>query len=111
MIPFSTRASHRVRIARSIRIVARTERKNRRGHDTGAHVRRARLQHVQSTPPWPVVAELEKQYEVVQIAAQDSIREGGRAGDRDAVALEEMNHVQEDLMARGTPTLLDRRPL
>jgi hypothetical protein len=67
----------------------------------------------QSTPPWPVVAELEKQYEVVQIAAQDSIQEKVDAlviVMPSSLSQEEMNHVQ-DLMARGTPTLLIDDPL
>ncbi len=115
VIPFFDRGlPTEYEIARSIRIVARTERKK-----VGVVTTQVRLfggldfNTFQSTPPWPVVAELQKQYEVVQISAQDSIQE-----QVDALVIvlpsslsqEEMNHVQ-DVMERGTPTLLIDDPL
>lgn len=101
-------------IARSIRVVARTSRKR-----IGVVTTQVRMfggldfNTFQSTPAWPVVAELQKQYEVVQIAAQDSIKE---KVDALVVALpsslsqEEMDHVRQAI-ARGTPALLIDDPV
>ena len=115
VIPFFDRGlPAEYEIARSIRIVARTERKK-----VGVVTTQVRLfggldfNTFQSTPPWPVVAELQKQYEVVQIAAQDSIHEKVDALVivlPSSLSQEEMNHVQ-DVIARGTPTLLIDDPL
>jgi ABC-2 type transport system permease protein len=96
-------------IARSIRVVARTARKR-----VGVVTTQVRMfggldfNTFQSSPPWPVVAELQKQYEVVQIAPQDSIQE---EVDALVVALpsslsqEEMDRVRE-YIERGHPALL-----
>jgi len=101
-------------IARSIRVVARTARKR-----VGVVNTQVRLfggldfNTFQSTPPWPVVAELQKQYEVVQISAQDSIAENVDAlvvALPSSLSQEEMNHVQE-CIARGTPALLIDDPV
>jgi ABC-2 type transport system permease protein len=101
-------------IARSIRVVARTSRKR-----VGVVTTQVRMfggldfNTFQSTPPWPVVAELQKQYDVVQVSAQDSIQE---KVDALVVALpsslsqEEMDHVQ-DYIARGHPALLIDDPV
>jgi len=115
VIPFFDRGlPTEYEIARSIRIVARTERKK-----VGVVTTQVRLfggldfNTFQSTPPWPVVAELQKQYEVVQISAQDSIQENVDALVivlPSSLSQEEMNHVQ-DVIERGTPTLLIDDPL
>ncbi len=115
VIPFFDRGlPAEYEIARSIRVVARTERKK-----VGVVTTQVRLfggldfNTFQSTPPWPVVAELQKQYDVVQISAQDSIKEKVDAlvvVMPSSLSQEEMNHVQ-DVMKRGTPTLLIDDPL
>jgi ABC-2 type transport system permease protein len=115
VIPFFDRGlPTEYEIARSIRVVARTARKR-----VGVVTTQVRLfggldfNTFQSTPPWPVVAELQKQYEVIQISPQDSIAE---TVDALVVALpsslsqEEMNHVEE-CISRGTPALLIDDPV
>lgn len=101
-------------IARSIRVVARTQRKR-----IGLVTTQVRLMGgldfntFVSTPPWPVVPELEKQYEVVQIAPQDSITEKVDAlviAMPSSLSQEEMNHV-EAVISRGTPALLIDDPV
>ncbi len=101
-------------IARSIRVVANTKRKK-----IGVVNTQVRLfggldfNTFQTSPPWPVVDELKKQYDVVQIAAQDSIRE-----DVDALVVvmpsslsqEEMNNL-EHCIASGVPALLMDDPV
>jgi ABC-2 type transport system permease protein len=115
VIPFFDRGlPTEYEIARSIRVVARTQRKK-----VGVVNTQVRLfggldfNTFQSTPEWPVVAELKKQYDVVQISAQDSIQENVDALVivlPSSLSQEEMNHVQ-DVMERGTPTLLIDDPL
>jgi gliding motility-associated transport system permease protein/gliding motility-associatede transport system auxiliary component len=101
-------------IARSIRVVARTKRKK-----IGVVNSQVRLfggldfNTFQSTPPWPVVAELQKQYDVVQISAQDSIAEKVDAlviAMPSSLSQEEMNNVQTAI-THGTPALLIDDPV
>jgi ABC-2 type transport system permease protein len=101
-------------IARSIRVVARTARKR-----IGLVTTQVRLMGgldfntFQSTPPWPVVPELQKQYEVVQIAPGDSITEKVDAlviAMPSSLSQDEMNHVQ-DAISHGTPALLIDDPV
>ncbi len=101
-------------IARSIRVVARTQRKK-----IGVVNSQVRLfggldfNTFQSTPAWPVVAELQKQYDVVQISAQDSIAEKVDAlviAMPSSLSQEEMNHVQTAI-THGTPALLIDDPV
>ena len=97
-----------------MRVVARTQRKR-----IGLVTTQVRLMGgldfntFQSTPPWPVVPELQKQYEVVQIAPGDSITEKVDAlviAMPSSLSQEEMNHVQ-DAISRGTPALLIDDPV
>jgi ABC-2 type transport system permease protein len=115
VIPFFDRGlPAEYEIARSIRVVARTARKR-----IGLVTTQVRLMGgldfntFQSTPPWPVVPELQKQYEVVQIAPQDSITEQVDAlviALPSSLSQEEMDHVEEAI-ARGTPALLIDDPV
>ena len=115
VIPFFDRGlPTEYEIARSIRVVARTDRKR-----VGVVNTQVRLfggldfNTFQSSPPWSVVEELKKQYDVVQISAQDSIQENVDALVivlPSSLSQDEMNHVQ-DLVERGTPTLLIDDPL
>ncbi|HEU4364846.1 MAG TPA: Gldg family protein [Candidatus Krumholzibacteria bacterium] len=101
-------------IARSIRVVARAERRK-----IGVVNTQVRLfggldfNTFQTSPSWPVVAELQKQYEVVQINPQEPIVE---PVDALVVALpsslseEEMSNLQ-GCIARGTPALLIDDPV
>lgn len=115
VIPFFDRGlPAEYEIARSIRVVARTHRKR-----IGLVTTQVRLMGgldfntFTSTPPWPVVPELQKQYEVIQIAPGDSITEKVDAlvvAMPSSLSQEEMNHVQE-VIARGTPALLIDDPI
>ncbi|HEX6790770.1 MAG TPA: Gldg family protein, partial [Candidatus Krumholzibacteria bacterium] len=115
VIPFFDRGlPAEYEIARSIRVVARTQRKK-----IGLVTTQVRLMGgldfntFQSTPPWPVVPELQKQYEVVQIAPGDSITEKVDAlivAMPSSMSQDEMNHVQ-DAISRGTPALLIDDPV
>ncbi len=70
VIPFMDRGlSSEYELARSIRVVAGTVRKKIGVLDTQIRLFGGLdFQTFQSTPPWPVVAELKKQYEVVQVS-------------------------------------------
>jgi len=101
-------------LTRSIRVVAKTERKKIGVVNTEAKLFGGfDFQTMRSNPHWPVVAELKKQYEVVQVSAASPIAE-----DYDAllVALpsalpqEELNHLH-DFILKGRPTLLLDDPL
>jgi len=101
-------------LARSIRVVARTARKK-----IGVVNSQIKLfggfdfNSFQSSPPWPVVDELKKQYEVVQISAADSISEdldGLLVALPSSLTQEEMDNLTE-YMERGNPTLLLLDPL
>lgn len=96
-------------LARSIRVVARTQRKK-----IGVLNTQIKLfggfdfNTFQSQPAWPVVDELKKQYEVVQIAATDSITEdldGLLVALPSSLPQEEMDNLQAYMLA-GNPTML-----
>ncbi len=115
VIPFFDRGlPTEYELVRSIRVVAKTDRKR-----IGILGTEAKLfggfdfNTMRTNPPWPVVEELKKQYEVISISASDSITQ-----ELDAllVALpsslpqEELDHLKE-YIERGTPTLLVVDPL
>ncbi len=77
VIPFFDRGlSAEYEITRSIRVVARTERKRIGVVDTEARVFGGfDFQSMRSNPPWSVVEELRKQYEVVQITPSAPLQE------------------------------------
>jgi ABC-2 type transport system permease protein len=115
VIPFFDRGlPTEYEIARSIRVVARVDRKR-----VGVVTTQIRLfggldfNTFQTSPPWPVLAELQKQYDVVQIDPQQPITE---AVDALVVALpsslseEEMGNLS-DRIAAGTPALLMDDPV
>jgi ABC-2 type transport system permease protein len=101
-------------LTRSIRVAARTERKK-----IGVLTTAAKLfggfdfASMQTSQPWPVVAELQKQYEVVQIAATGPITEkldGLLVALPSSLPQEEMDHLLA-YMETGVPTLLLIDPL
>ncbi|MFQ6113656.1 MAG: Gldg family protein [bacterium] len=101
-------------LTRSIRVVSKTNRKK-----IGVVTTPAKLfggfdfQTFRSTPAWPVVDELKKQYEVVRISATDSITEeldGLLVALPSALPQEEMDNLLACIEA-GTPTLLLVDPL
>ncbi len=101
-------------LARSIRIVAKTERKKIGVVNTDAKLFGGfDFQSFRSTPPWPVVEELKKQYEVVQINAASPITDkldGLLAVLPSALPQEEMDNLLHYVEA-GNPTLLIDDPL
>ncbi|RMF70237.1 MAG: ABC transporter [Calditrichaeota bacterium] len=101
-------------LTRSIRVVARTERKK-----IGVLNTQIKLfggfdfQTMRSTPAWPVVDELKKQYEVVQVSATDSITQeldGLLVALPSSLSQEEMDHLLAYIQ-EGHPTLLLLDPL
>ena len=101
-------------IARSIRVVANTERKK-----IGVVTTQLRLfggldfNTMQSTPSWSVVEELKKQYEVVQINPRAAITEkvdGVLAVLPSSLSQEEMDNLLA-FIKEGTPALLLDDPL
>jgi len=101
-------------LARSIRVVARTQRKRVGVLNTQMRIFGGfDFNTFQSQPAWSVVDELRKQYEVVQIAATDSIAEeldGLIVVLPSSLSQAEMNHLQDTIEA-GRPTLLLVDPL
>ena len=101
-------------IIRSLRVVARTERRKVGLLSTGAKLFGGfDFQSMQSSPPWSVVEELKKQYEVVQISANTPIveeMEGLVVALPSSLAQEEMNHLLAYIEA-GNATLLLVDPL
>ena len=101
-------------ITRSVRVVARTDRKK-----VGILGTEAKLfggfdfSSMRSNPAWPVVEELRKQYEVVQVSAAAPIRQeldGLFAALPSSLPQEELDNVLEYIRA-GNPTLLLVDPL
>ncbi|NIR48555.1 ABC transporter, partial [candidate division KSB1 bacterium] len=101
-------------LTRSIRVVAKTNRKKIGVLNTEAKLFGGfDFQSMRSTPPWPVVDELKKQYDVEQVSASEPIEE-----EYDALLIalpsslpqKEMDHLQ-DYMEAGNPTLLLVDPL
>ncbi len=101
-------------LARSIRIVAKTERKKIGVVNTEAKLFGGfDFQSMRSSPAWSVVEELKKQYEVVQVNAASPITDkldGLLAVLPSALPQEEMDHVLQYIEA-GNPTLLVDDPL
>ncbi|MCZ6695892.1 MAG: Gldg family protein [Acidobacteria bacterium] len=115
VIPFFDRGlPAEYEITRSIRVVAKTERKR-----VGVVTSEAKLfggmdfQTFQSRPQWPVVAELKKQYEVVQISPAVPITQdpdGLVVALPSSLSQEEMDNVA-DFIESGNPALLLIDPL
>ena len=115
VIPFFDRGlPAEYEIARSIRVVANTERKK-----VGVINTQLKLfggldfQTMQSSPAWAVVEELRKQYEVVQITPSSAITEevdGLLVTLPSSLTQEEMTNVS-DFIKQGTPALLLVDPL
>jgi ABC-2 type transport system permease protein len=101
-------------ITRSVRVVARTERKK-----VGILGTEAKLfggfdfSSMRSNPAWPVVEELRKQYDVVQVSAAAPIRQeldGLFAALPSSMPQEELDNLME-YIHQGNPTLLLVDPL
>lgn len=115
VIPFLDRGlSAEYEITRSIRVVAKTERKKIGVLDTEVKLFGGfDFQSMRSDAPWPVVAELRKQYDVVQVSPSTPITE---ELDCLLVALpsslpqEEMDRLEKHIKA-GNPTMLLVDPL
>ncbi len=101
-------------LARGIRIVAKTERKKIGIVNTEAKLFGGfDFQSFRSNPAWPVVEELKKQYEVVQINATSPITEkvdGLLVALPSALPQEEMDNLMAAIAA-GTPALILDDPL
>jgi len=115
VIPFFDRGlPAEYEIARSIRVVANTERKTVGVINTALRLFGGLdFQTMQSTPSWSVVEELRKQYEVVQITPDNPITEevdGLLVALPSSLTQEQMDHVA-DFIQLGTPALLLVDPL
>ncbi|MDA2928749.1 Gldg family protein [Acidobacteria bacterium AH-259-O06] len=115
VIPFLDRGlPTEYEITRSIRVVARTDRKKIGVLSTEAKLFGGfNFQTMRSNPAWPVVEELKKQYEVVQISPSSPITEeldGLLVALPSSLSQEEMDHLLTYIEA-GNPTLLLIDPL
>ncbi|MDA2937792.1 Gldg family protein [Acidobacteria bacterium AH-259-A15] len=115
VIPFLDRGlPTEYEITRSIRVVARTDRKKIGVLNTEAKLFGGfNFQTMRSNPAWPVVEELKKQYEVVQISPSSPITEeldGLLVALPSSLSQEEMDHLLTYIEA-GSPTLLLIDPL
>jgi ABC-2 type transport system permease protein len=115
VIPFFDRGlPAEYELARSIRVVAGAERKKIGILNTAANLFGGfDFSTFESQPSWPVVDELKKQYEVVQISATDSITDkldGLVVALPSSLSQEEMDHLLAYIDA-GNPTLLLDDPL
>lgn len=115
VIPFFDRGlPAEYEIARSIRVVAKTTRKRVGVVNTAIKLFGGMdFQTFRNTPPWPVVDELKKQYEVVQITPSSPITEdldGLLVALPSSMPQEEMDNILTYIMA-GHPTLLLVDPL
>jgi ABC-2 type transport system permease protein len=115
VIPFMDRGlSPEYEIARSIRVVAKTTRKKVGVLETAVNLFGGMdFQTMRSTPPWAVVSELKKQYEVVQVSPSTELPE-----DLDALVVALPSSLSQtemdDLAAKveaGLPTLFLVDPL
>jgi len=111
VIPFLDRGlSAEYEITRSIRVVARTERRKIGVVTTGAKLFGGfDFQSMQSNPGWPVVGELQKQYEVVQINPAVPITEevdGLLVALPSTLSQEEMNNLVGFIEAGNSALLL-----
>ncbi|MGH8015917.1 MAG: Gldg family protein, partial [Candidatus Zixiibacteriota bacterium] len=101
-------------IIRSIRVVARTGRKKVGILTTPAKVFGGMdFQTMASAPPWSIVTELEKQYEVVNVSAGSAISEDIHAllvVLPSALTQTEMNNLKDYIVA-GHPTLILEDPM
>ena len=110
VIPFFERGMPvEYELTRSIRSVAQTQRKK-----IGVVTTEAKLfggfdfQTFKSSPPWPIVKELQKQYEVIQVAPTDSITEqldGLLVALPSSLTQVEMDNVMTYIKT-GAPTLM-----
>ncbi len=110
VIPFFERGMPvEYELTRSIRSVAQTERKK-----IGIVTTDAKLfggfdfQTFKSSPPWPIVKELQKQYEVTQVSVTDSVTEtfdGLLVALPSALTQVEMDNLM-DYIRTGAPTLM-----
>jgi ABC-2 type transport system permease protein len=115
VLPFLDRGlSPEYEITRSMRVVAKTARKKIGLVNTEAKIFGGfDFQTMRSNPPWPVVDELKKQYEVVQVAPDNPITEdldGLMVALPSSLSQEEMDNVIQ-YMEAGHPTLLLIDPL
>jgi ABC-2 type transport system permease protein len=115
VIPFFDRGlPTEYELTRSMRVVARTQRKKIGVVTTQVNMFGGiDFNTFASKPVWSVVEELEKQYEVVQISAADSMTtklDGLLVALPSSLSQEEMNNLQ-DYIERGVPTLLLLDPL
>jgi ABC-2 type transport system permease protein len=115
VIPFFDRGlPAEYELVRSIRIVTKTDRKK-----IGVITNDVKLfggfdyQTMQSSPPWGVVDELKKQYEVVQINAASPITEqvDGLLVALPSLLPQEQMDILQDYIEQGNPTLLLVDPL